>query len=183
VTYATNIPQLPSILSEGSWARGSTSHPIWDSNYIPSIFVTANEDDMNNLIENVPKNTYTAKITYIGPDDVTTIEVKTFICLFICLYKILIFVYIFRVVLLVFIDLAVRTMMLNNLGFGLSLRVNFMLIVVGSRLDIKKKILLNYVKNSMPISLVTWVHMLMKPTWFVSLLMVKVWVLSTYLTM
>jgi hypothetical protein len=31
---------------------------------------------MENLIENVPKTTYKAKITYIGPDDVHTFEVK-----------------------------------------------------------------------------------------------------------
>ncbi|KAI9485614.1 MAG: coth protein-domain-containing protein [Benjaminiella poitrasii] len=74
ITYATNIPELPSILTNGSWTRGDTSNPIWDSNYIPSIFVTANEDDMNNLIENVPKNTYSAKITYIGPDQVHTFK-------------------------------------------------------------------------------------------------------------
>lgn len=76
VTYATNIPQLPSILTEGAWSRGSTSDPIWDGNYIPSIFVTANENEMENLIENVPKTTYKAKITYIGPDEVTTFEVN-----------------------------------------------------------------------------------------------------------
>ncbi|KAI8638771.1 coth protein-domain-containing protein [Parasitella parasitica] len=74
VTYATNIPELPSILSEGAWSRGSTSDPIWDSNYIPSIFVTADEDDMEDLIEDVSKSTYKAKITFIGPDSVKSIE-------------------------------------------------------------------------------------------------------------
>lgn len=71
---------MPSILTNGSWTRGATSDSIWDSNYIPSIFVTANEEQMNNLIENVPKDTYSAKITFIGPDDVTTFEVKSYIC-------------------------------------------------------------------------------------------------------
>ncbi|CEP17296.1 hypothetical protein [Parasitella parasitica] len=74
VTYATNIPELPSILSEGAWNRGSTSDPIWDSNYIPSVFVTADEDDMEELIEEVSKSTYKAKITFIGPDSVKSIE-------------------------------------------------------------------------------------------------------------
>lgn len=85
VTYATNIPQLPSILADGSWTRGSTSDPIWDSNYIPSIFVTADESEMENLIENVAKNTYNAKVTFIGPDNVTTIEVRPYqMYLFVC---------------------------------------------------------------------------------------------------
>ncbi|CAO0793201.1 unnamed protein product [Mucor circinelloides] len=74
VTYATNIPELPSILSNGSWTRGSTSDPIWDSNYVPSIFVTGEESQMEDLIENVPKTTYKAKITFIGPDSVKSIE-------------------------------------------------------------------------------------------------------------
>lgn len=82
VTYATNIPELPSILSNGSWTRGSTSDPIWDSNYVPSIFVTGEESEMEDLIENVPKTTYKAKITFIGPDSVKTIEVSW--CIYPC---------------------------------------------------------------------------------------------------
>ncbi|KAI8061228.1 coth protein-domain-containing protein [Thamnidium elegans] len=73
VTYA-NIPDLPTILTTGSWNRGAVSDPIWDSNYIPSIFVTGNPEEMNDLIENVPKTTYKAKITFIGPDEVNTFE-------------------------------------------------------------------------------------------------------------
>lgn len=83
VTYA-NIPDLPAILTAGSWSRGAVSDPIWDSNYIPSIFVTGDPEEMEDLIENVPKTTYQAKITFIGPDQVNTFEVKkTF--LFVCL--------------------------------------------------------------------------------------------------
>jgi hypothetical protein len=77
VTYA-NIPGIPTILPEGAWTRGDVSHPIWDTNYITSIFVTGKKDDMEDLIENVPTNTYTAKITYIGPDEVYTFEDCTF---------------------------------------------------------------------------------------------------------
>lgn len=76
VTYATNIPELPSILTEGSWTRGDTSNPIWDSNYVPSIFVTGNPREMKELIENVKKNTYKTKITFIGPETINTFEVK-----------------------------------------------------------------------------------------------------------
>ncbi|RCH87506.1 hypothetical protein CU097_009705 [Rhizopus azygosporus] len=78
ITYATHIPELPSILQEGSWTRGATDDPIWDSNYIPTIFVTGQQEQMNDLIENVPKTTYQAKITFIGPDNVTTFENCTF---------------------------------------------------------------------------------------------------------
>lgn len=67
---------MPSILQEGSWTRGATDDPIWDSNYIPTIFVTGQQEQMNDLIENVPKTTYQAKITFIGPDNVTTFEVN-----------------------------------------------------------------------------------------------------------
>ncbi|KAI7902604.1 coth protein-domain-containing protein [Cokeromyces recurvatus] len=74
VTYATDIPPLPLTLTQGAWTRGSTDDPIWDSNYIPTIFVTANQKDMNNLILNVPKSTYKAKITFIGPDSVHSFE-------------------------------------------------------------------------------------------------------------
>ncbi|KAG0768628.1 hypothetical protein G6F57_003424 [Rhizopus arrhizus] len=78
VTYATNIPELPSILTEGSWTRGDTSNPIWDSNYVPSIFVTGNPREMKELIENVKKNTYKTKITFIGPETINTFEGCTF---------------------------------------------------------------------------------------------------------
>ncbi|KAI8056549.1 coth protein-domain-containing protein [Gilbertella persicaria] len=74
VTYATDIPELPTILTEGAWDKGSTSHPIWDSNYIPTIFINGVEEEMNDLIENIPKSTYKVKITFISPKDVTTIE-------------------------------------------------------------------------------------------------------------
>lgn len=76
ITYATNIPELPSILSNGSWTRASTNDSIWDSNYVPSIFITGDATEMNNLIENVPETTYKAKITFIDPDNVKTFEVK-----------------------------------------------------------------------------------------------------------
>ncbi|KAG1466485.1 hypothetical protein G6F46_000142 [Rhizopus delemar] len=78
ITYATNIPELPNILSEGSWTRGETTDPLWDSNYVPSIFVTGKSDEMEDLITNVTKKTYQAKITFIGPENITTIENCTF---------------------------------------------------------------------------------------------------------
>ncbi|OBZ85245.1 hypothetical protein A0J61_06704 [Choanephora cucurbitarum] len=74
VTYATDIPELPFILAEGAWDRGSTKHSIWDSNYIPSIFVTGDRDSMEELIVNVTDSTFKTKITYITANDVTTFE-------------------------------------------------------------------------------------------------------------
>ena len=76
VTYATDIPELPFILAEGAWDRGSTKHSIWDSNYIPSIFVTGDRDSMEELIVNVTDSTFKTKITYITANDVTTFEVS-----------------------------------------------------------------------------------------------------------
>lgn len=74
VTYA-DIPAIPQILTDGAWTKGDVSHPIWDTNYITTIFVTGKKDDMEDLIENVPTNTYSAKITYVGPDELYTFEV------------------------------------------------------------------------------------------------------------
>ncbi|KAI8971916.1 coth protein-domain-containing protein [Mycotypha africana] len=74
VTYATNIPKLPTALSDGAWDKAERNHPIWDDNYIPTIFVTGDQNDMNDLIENVPKTTYKTKVTFIGPDDVYKFE-------------------------------------------------------------------------------------------------------------
>ncbi|KAI8377328.1 coth protein-domain-containing protein [Blakeslea trispora] len=74
LTYATDIPELPSILTEGAWDRGSTNHSIWDSNYIPSIFVTGDRDSMEELIVNVTDSTFKTKITYITAKDVSTFE-------------------------------------------------------------------------------------------------------------
>ncbi|KAI9259037.1 coth protein-domain-containing protein [Sporodiniella umbellata] len=73
VTYA-NLPTIPKILSEGSWTRGDQTDALWDSNYVPSVFVTGAASEMNNLIENVAKETYKTKITYIDAEKVTTIE-------------------------------------------------------------------------------------------------------------
>jgi hypothetical protein len=87
VTYGS-VPEIPKILGDGAWSRGDTSNPIWDSNYIPTIFVTGDSGEMNKLITDVPKSTYTAKITFVGPDDVTTFSVSMNILwwFFFCFY-------------------------------------------------------------------------------------------------
>ncbi|KAI9024339.1 coth protein-domain-containing protein [Phycomyces nitens] len=75
VTYA-NIPELPYPIKDNNWDRETQDSPMWDSNYIPSIFITGIQSEMDNLVENVPKGdvVYKTKFTFIGPDDVFTFK-------------------------------------------------------------------------------------------------------------
>ncbi|KAI8887926.1 hypothetical protein K501DRAFT_174301 [Backusella circina FSU 941] len=73
ISYA-DIPEIPKVLSEGAWDRAFMDHELWDNNYIHSVFVTADPDEMENLITNVPKTVYNAKISFVGPREVTTFE-------------------------------------------------------------------------------------------------------------
>jgi hypothetical protein len=66
-------------LSEGAWDRGYMNHELWDNNYIHSIFVTADPDEMEDLVLNVAKTVYTAKISFVGPREVTTFDVRIYI--------------------------------------------------------------------------------------------------------
>lgn len=44
---------------------------MFDSNYIPTIFMTGNPADMDNLVKNVPATLYNdTKFTFIGPEEV-----------------------------------------------------------------------------------------------------------------
>ncbi|KAI8369366.1 coth protein-domain-containing protein [Radiomyces spectabilis] len=74
VTYA-NIPDLPHPIPDHPWTReGNEDAPMWDSNYIPSIFITGDSSDMEHLVKNVSKKKYPAKFTFIGPDQVHVFE-------------------------------------------------------------------------------------------------------------
>jgi hypothetical protein len=55
------------------------NHELWDNNYIHSIFVTADPDEMEDLVLNVAKTVYTAKISFVGPREVTTFDVCIYI--------------------------------------------------------------------------------------------------------
>ncbi|KAI9315743.1 coth protein-domain-containing protein [Dichotomocladium elegans] len=78
VTYA-NIPSFPWPINENSqWTRGGPKAPMFDTNYVPSIFMTGNPDEMNTLVKTVPATRYTVKFTFIGPEEVLTYENCTF---------------------------------------------------------------------------------------------------------
>ncbi|CDS09944.1 hypothetical protein LRAMOSA02621 [Lichtheimia ramosa] len=74
VTYA-NIPKLPFPITENNWSRSGKEAPMFDSNYIPTIFITGNPADMENLIKTVPATLYNdTKFTFIGPEEVLVYE-------------------------------------------------------------------------------------------------------------
>ncbi|CDH57008.1 hypothetical protein RO3G_11882 [Lichtheimia corymbifera JMRC:FSU:9682] len=70
VTYA-NIPELPwPIADNPQWTRGGDEPPMFDTNYIPTIFMNGDPTEMNNLIKNVPADLYSTKFTFVGPEEV-----------------------------------------------------------------------------------------------------------------
>ncbi|CAO3596830.1 unnamed protein product [Absidia cylindrospora] len=72
VTYA-NIPQLPwPIKTNPQWTRGGDPTPLFDSNYIPSVFITGDAAELDNLVKNVPKGDVKAKFTLVEADNVHT---------------------------------------------------------------------------------------------------------------
>ncbi|KAI8086447.1 coth protein-domain-containing protein [Halteromyces radiatus] len=73
VTYA-NIPELPTIIGQKDWTRAIEPGPIWDVNYIPSVFVNANPSDVKSLIKGLSDKIYKAKITIIDANEVHTFE-------------------------------------------------------------------------------------------------------------
>lgn len=74
ITYA-NIPALPRPLDNGKqWSRGSDSSELFDTNYIPSIFVQGSQAEMDALVTKVPKTKHLVDITMIGKDFVKTFK-------------------------------------------------------------------------------------------------------------
>jgi hypothetical protein len=68
ITYA-NIPKLPRPLDNGKeWTRADQEPDLFDTNYIPSIFVHGDPEEMNQLIQQVPKQKYTTQLTFVGKD-------------------------------------------------------------------------------------------------------------------
>lgn len=49
---------------------------MFDSNYIPTIFMNGDPTEMNNLIKNVPANLYSTKFTFVGPEEVLVYKVS-----------------------------------------------------------------------------------------------------------
>ncbi|KAI8073054.1 coth protein-domain-containing protein [Gongronella butleri] len=73
VTYA-NIPKLPTVIGENDWDKAIPPGPIWDTNYIPTVFVNGNPDEMESLITGLSKDIYNVKLTLIDVDDVHTFQ-------------------------------------------------------------------------------------------------------------
>ncbi|KAI8141865.1 coth protein-domain-containing protein [Fennellomyces sp. T-0311] len=74
ITYA-DIPKLPWPIKENpQWTRGGPESPMFDTNYIPTIFMTMNQGEMDTLVKTVPATLYSAKFTFIGPEEVLTFE-------------------------------------------------------------------------------------------------------------
>ncbi|KAI7854721.1 coth protein-domain-containing protein [Circinella umbellata] len=74
ITYA-DIPKLPwPIKDNPQWTRGGSESPMFDTNYIPSIFMTMNPQEKDTLVATVPENLFSSKFTFVGPDEVLTYE-------------------------------------------------------------------------------------------------------------
>ncbi|KAI8073053.1 coth protein-domain-containing protein [Gongronella butleri] len=73
VTYA-NIPKLPTVLGEGAWDRAIEPGPIFDTNYITTVFVNGNPKEMEKLIVNIVPDIFNVKLTIIDPDNVHTYQ-------------------------------------------------------------------------------------------------------------
>lgn len=63
------------------WTRGGDEPPMFDTNYIPTIFMNGDPTEMNNLIKNVPANLYSTKFTFVGPEEVLVYKVSNVLLL------------------------------------------------------------------------------------------------------
>ncbi|CAO3590529.1 unnamed protein product [Absidia cylindrospora] len=70
ITYA-NIPQLPwPIKTNPQWTRGGDPTPLFDSNYIPSVFINGDAAQISNLVKNVPADLASVKFTLVDAESV-----------------------------------------------------------------------------------------------------------------
>ncbi|KAF9347793.1 hypothetical protein BGX26_000750 [Mortierella sp. AD094] len=78
VTYA-DIPELPwPIANNPQWTRSGPKQPIFDINYIPTIFVNGNPSDLNSLIANPTTTQYPVTMTYVLANEVKTFSNVSF---------------------------------------------------------------------------------------------------------
>ncbi|CAO3607134.1 unnamed protein product [Cunninghamella echinulata] len=77
ITYA-DIPKLPTVIGKNDWNQAIAPGAIWDTNYIPSVFVTIDEADEEQLVEGLSKDIYKAKITIIDAHEVHTFKDSNF---------------------------------------------------------------------------------------------------------
>ncbi|CAO3611873.1 unnamed protein product [Cunninghamella echinulata] len=72
VTYA-NIPELPWPIKENpQWTRGGDPTPLFDSNYIPTVFITGDKAQLDGLIAKPVKDDFNVKFTLIDAQNVQT---------------------------------------------------------------------------------------------------------------
>ncbi|CAO3622269.1 unnamed protein product [Cunninghamella blakesleeana] len=70
ITYA-NIPELPwPIKDNAQWTRGGKPTALFDSNYIPSVFINGDKAALDNIIATVPKDLSKVKFTLVDAESV-----------------------------------------------------------------------------------------------------------------
>ncbi|RCI00230.1 hypothetical protein CU097_010074 [Rhizopus azygosporus] len=68
ITYAS-IPPLPRPLDNGKqWTRADKNPDLFDTNYIPTVFVQGDPEDMDTLVSTVPKQKFKVTLTMVGKD-------------------------------------------------------------------------------------------------------------------
>ncbi|OBZ90620.1 Inner spore coat protein H [Choanephora cucurbitarum] len=68
ITIAS-VPALPRPLDNGKqWTKADKNPDLFDTNFIPTVFVNGDESQINNLVETVPKDKVTVELTFIGRD-------------------------------------------------------------------------------------------------------------------
>ncbi|KAF9996752.1 hypothetical protein BGZ79_009534 [Entomortierella chlamydospora] len=72
VTYA-DIPELPwPITNNPQWTRSGAKQSIFDTNYIPTVFVSGDATSLNSLIATPTSTKYPVTITYVLANEVQT---------------------------------------------------------------------------------------------------------------
>jgi hypothetical protein len=78
ITYA-DIPALTRPLDNGKqWTRADSNPDLYDTNFIPTFFVTGEQNDMDSLVYDLDKSTYPTEITVIGKDYVKQLKNVSF---------------------------------------------------------------------------------------------------------
>ncbi|KAG0201009.1 hypothetical protein BGX28_006083 [Mortierella sp. GBA30] len=78
VTYA-DIPELPwPIENEPQWTRSGPKQALFDTNYIPTIWVSGNPSELDSMVANVPKTKSQVTLTFFLANEVKTFKNVTF---------------------------------------------------------------------------------------------------------
>jgi hypothetical protein len=62
------------IEKDPQWTKKGAKQAIFDENYIPTVFFTADAAAVDNLVKNVPKDKVQGKLTFVGADYVNVFE-------------------------------------------------------------------------------------------------------------